>query len=131
MGAGAAAGGVVAAAIVRDLFGGRRLVVMLSRLALVTGVAPVLAPLAGSALLLVVPWRGIFVVLAAYGLVMLVSAIFLVPETLPRERQIGRASCGERGCQYEEISGGAVPLKTNKINNITRPVRILESNRQK
>ncbi|MFX5574844.1 MFS transporter, partial [Acinetobacter baumannii] len=42
MGAGAAAGGVVAAAIVRDLFGGRRLVVMLSRLALVSGVAPVL-----------------------------------------------------------------------------------------
>ncbi len=87
MGAGAAAGGVVAAAIVRDLFGGRRLVVMLSRLALVSGVAPVLAPLAGSALLLVVPWRGIFVVLALYGAIMLVSAIFLVPETLPRERR--------------------------------------------
>ncbi|MGP3534648.1 multidrug effflux MFS transporter [Microbacterium sp. RD1] len=87
MGAGAAAGGVVAAAIVRDLFGGRRLVVMLSRLALVSGVAPVLAPLVGSALLLVVPWRGIFVVLALYGAVMLVSAIVLVPETLPRERR--------------------------------------------
>src|SRR3546814_8166755 len=92
MGAGAAAGGVVAAAVVRDLVGGRRLVVMLSRLALVTGVAPVLAPLAGSALLLVVPWRGIFVVLAAYGLVMLVSAIFLVPETLPRERRAEQAT---------------------------------------
>lgn len=91
MGAGAAAGGVVAAAIVRDLFGGRRLVVMLSRLALVSGVAPVLAPLAGSALLLVVPWRGIFVVLALYGAVMLVSALFLVPETLPRERRVDHA----------------------------------------
>lgn len=92
MGAGAAAGGVVAAAIVRDLFGGRRLVVMLSRLALVSGVAPVLAPLAGSALLLVVPWRGIFVVLALYGAVMLVSALFLVPETLPRERRAEHGS---------------------------------------
>jgi DHA1 family bicyclomycin/chloramphenicol resistance-like MFS transporter len=40
MGVGAAAGGVVAMAIVRDLFGGRRLVVMLSRLALVSGAAP-------------------------------------------------------------------------------------------
>jgi DHA1 family bicyclomycin/chloramphenicol resistance-like MFS transporter len=68
-GAGAAAGGVVAAAIVRDLFGGRRLVVMLSRLALVSGVAPVLAPLVGSALLAVMPWRGVFVVLAVYGAV--------------------------------------------------------------
>ena len=92
MGIGAAAGGVVAMAIVRDLFGGRRLVVMLSRLALVSGVAPVIAPLIGSALLVVMPWRGIFVVLAIYGLVMLISAIALVPETLPRERRQERGS---------------------------------------
>lgn len=91
MGVGAAAGGVVAMAIVRDLFGGRRLVVMLSRLALVSGVAPVAAPLIGSALLAVMPWRGIFVVLALYGFVMLISAIALVPETLPKARR------GERG----------------------------------
>nr|WP_127097346.1 multidrug effflux MFS transporter [Microbacterium lemovicicum] len=90
MGMGAAAGGVVAMAIVRDLFGGRRLVVMLSRLALVSGVAPVAAPLVGSALLLVMSWRGIFVVLAIYGLVMLVCALFLVPETLPRSRRQDR-----------------------------------------
>lgn len=92
MGMGAAAGGVVAMAIVRDLFGGRRLVVMLSRLALVTGVAPVIAPLIGSALLLVMPWRGIFVVLAAYGLVMLVGAALLIRETLPPARRAERGS---------------------------------------
>lgn len=92
MGAGAAAGGVVAAAVVRDLFGGKRLVVMLSRLALVSGVAPVLAPLIGSQLLLIMPWRGIFVFLAAYGLIMLVCAIFFIPETLPRERRNERGS---------------------------------------
>ncbi|WP_241246063.1 multidrug effflux MFS transporter [Microbacterium sp. 4R-513] len=88
-GAGAAAGGVVAAAIVRDLFGGRRLVVMLSRLALVSGVAPVLAPLVGSTLLLVMPWRGVFVVLAVYGAVMLVCATIFLPETLPPARRHG------------------------------------------
>ncbi|WP_396667840.1 multidrug effflux MFS transporter [Microbacterium sp. R86528] len=87
MGAGAAAGGVVAAAVIRDLFGGKRLVVMLSRMALVTGVAPVLAPLLGSALLLVMPWRGIFLVLAVYSTVMLISAALFIPETLPRERR--------------------------------------------
>ncbi|MCC2031174.1 multidrug effflux MFS transporter [Microbacterium allomyrinae] len=92
MGAGAAAGGVVAAAIVRDLFGGRRLVVMLSRLALVSGVAPVLAPLVGSALLLVMPWRGIFVVLGIYGLIMLISAVIFIPETLPRARRHERGA---------------------------------------
>ncbi|WP_374113665.1 MULTISPECIES: multidrug effflux MFS transporter [unclassified Microbacterium] len=92
MGAGAAAGGVVAAAIVRDLFGGRRLVVMLSRLALVSGVAPVVAPLIGSALLTVVPWRGIFVALAIYGVVMLTCAVAFLPETLPAARRAERGS---------------------------------------
>ncbi|WP_447950188.1 multidrug effflux MFS transporter [Microbacterium aurum] len=100
MGVGAAAGGVVAMAIVRDLFGGRRLVVMLSRLALVSGVAPVVAPLIGSALLAVMPWRGIFVVLAIYGVVMLISAIALVPETLPKARR--------------QDSGGATVLQRYK-----------------
>jgi DHA1 family bicyclomycin/chloramphenicol resistance-like MFS transporter len=92
MGIGAAAGGVVAMAIVRDLFGGKRLVVMLSRLALVSGVAPVIAPIIGSGLLTVMPWRGIFVVLAGYGAVMLLATILLMPETLPRERRQERGS---------------------------------------
>jgi len=98
MGIGAAAGGVVAMAIVRDLFGGRRLVVMLSRLALVSGVAPVVAPLIGSWLLTLMPWRGIFAVLAAYGIVMLVSTIAFVPETLPvaRRQDKGGATALER-----------------------------------
>lgn len=90
MGVGAAAGGVVAMAVVRDLFGGRRLVIMLSRLALVSGVAPVIAPLVGSALLEIMPWRGLFYVLAGYGLVMLVATLAFIPETLPRERREGR-----------------------------------------
>jgi DHA1 family bicyclomycin/chloramphenicol resistance-like MFS transporter len=92
MGIGAAAGGVVAMAVVRDLFGGRRLVVMLSRLALVSGVAPVAAPLIGSWLLGVMPWRGIFIVLAAYGTVMFVAALIFIPETLPKERRHERGS---------------------------------------
>jgi DHA1 family bicyclomycin/chloramphenicol resistance-like MFS transporter len=97
-GFGAAAGGVVAAATVRDLFGGYPLVRMLSRLSLVSGVAPVVAPLAGSALLLIMPWRGIFVILAAYGLIVVVlSAVFIV-ETLPPERRIeaGHSSARQR-----------------------------------
>ncbi|MET0736371.1 MAG: multidrug effflux MFS transporter [Microbacterium sp.] len=92
MGAGAAAGGVIAAAVIRDLFGGKRLVVMLSRMALVSGVAPVLAPLVGAALLLAMPWRGVFVVLAVYGAIMLVSAAIFIPETLPRARRHERGA---------------------------------------
>lgn len=96
-GFGAAAGGVVAVATVRDLFGGYPLVRMLSRLALVSGLAPVIAPLAGSALLLVFPWRGIFWVLAAYGLIVVAAAIIFIVETLPaHHRKAGRISAGAR-----------------------------------
>jgi MFS transporter, DHA1 family, multidrug resistance protein len=118
MGAGAAAGGVVAAAIVRDLFGGRRLVTMLSRLALVSGVAPVVAPLIGSALLAVMPWRGIFVVLALYGAVMLVCALFLIPETLPRERrhEQGATTVWQR---YRSVFGDRVFLGVLIIGGMT------------
>jgi len=118
MGAGAAAGGVVAAAIVRDLFGGRRLVVMLSRLALVSGVAPVLAPLVGSGLLLVTSWRGIFAVLAIYGAVMLVSAIIFIPETLPpaRRQDRGTTTVWQR---YRSVFGDRVFIGVLIIGGMT------------
>jgi DHA1 family bicyclomycin/chloramphenicol resistance-like MFS transporter len=89
-GMGTAAGGVVAVAMVRDLFGGLPLVRMLSRLALVSGLAPILAPVIGSQLLLVVEWRGIFWVLAAYGIVVLLAAVFFIVETLPPARRVDR-----------------------------------------
>lgn len=97
-GFGAAAGGVVAMATVRDLFGGYPLVRMLSRLALVNGVAPIAAPVIGSQLLLVMPWRGLFVVLAAYGVIVLIAASLLIVETLPPARRVdpGHASIGDR-----------------------------------
>ena len=86
-GFGAAAGGVVAMAMVRDLFGGKPLVRMLSRLALVNGLAPVLAPVIGSQLLQFMDWRGVFWVLAAYGVVVVAAVGFLIVETLPASRR--------------------------------------------
>lgn len=86
-GVGAAGGGVVAMATVRDLFGGQPLVRMLSRLALVTSLAPILAPVIGSQLLVLLDWRGLFVALAGYGVVVLVLASTLIAETLPPERR--------------------------------------------
>ena len=118
MGIGAAAGGVVAMAIVRDLFGGRRLVVMLSRLALVSGVAPVIAPLIGSWLLTLMPWRGIFGVLAAYGIVMLLSTILFIPETLPvaRRQDRGGATMLQR---YRSVLSDRVFLGVLVIGGMT------------
>ena len=97
-GFGAAAGGVVAMATVRDLFGGYPLVRMLSRLSLVNGLAPILAPVIGSQLLLVMPWRGLFLVLAAYGVIIVIAASLLIVETLPPERRVttGHATIRDR-----------------------------------
>ncbi len=85
MGIGAAGGGVVAMAMVRDLFSGYAMVRMFSRMALVNGLAPILAPVIGSQLLLIMPWPGIFYFLAGYGTLVIIAAILLVRETLPRE----------------------------------------------
>jgi DHA1 family bicyclomycin/chloramphenicol resistance-like MFS transporter len=87
MGVGAAGGGVVAMAMVRDLFSGYAMVKMFSRMALVNGLAPILAPVIGSQLLLVMPWPGIFVFLAGYGALVIVASLFLVRETLPPEKR--------------------------------------------
>jgi len=93
-GVGTAAGAVIAIAIVRDLYDGRAAATMLSRLFLVLGAAPVLAPTIGGELLRVTSWRGIFAVLAVYGVLMIVIGARALPETLPRER---RQSSGVRG----------------------------------
>ena len=66
-GVGAAAASVVTMAIVRDLFVGRAAATLFSRLMLVLGVAPVLAPTIGGEVLRFTSWRGVFVVLAVLG----------------------------------------------------------------
>jgi DHA1 family bicyclomycin/chloramphenicol resistance-like MFS transporter len=91
MGIGAAGGGVVAMAMVRDLFHGYAMVRMFSRMSLVNGLAPILAPIIGSQLLLVMPWPGIFYFLAGYGSLVIIAAIFLIRETYPPELR-GRGS---------------------------------------
>ncbi|MFL6127355.1 multidrug effflux MFS transporter [Actinophytocola sp.] len=86
-GVGAAATMVVAMAVVRDLFTGKAAATILSRLMLVMGTAPILAPSIGAAVLTAGSWRGVFAVLATLGAVLLLVAIFLLRETLPVERR--------------------------------------------
>ena len=97
-GVGAAGGGVVAVAMVRDLFGGLPLVRMMSRLSLVNGLAPVLAPVIGSQLLLFTNWRGIFLFLTIYGVLVIAAAFFFLVETQPvaRRGDLGHSTARER-----------------------------------
>jgi MFS transporter, DHA1 family, multidrug resistance protein len=86
-GVGAAAASVVAMAVVRDLFTGQAAAAVISRLVMVMGLAPVLAPSLGSAVLEVGSWRTVFVVLAGLGVLLVVLAAFALEETLPVERR--------------------------------------------
>jgi DHA1 family bicyclomycin/chloramphenicol resistance-like MFS transporter len=86
-GIGGAAGIVIARAIVRDLFEGVTAARFFSTLMLVTGVGPILAPQIGAEILQFTSWRGIFLALALIASVLLVTALFKTPETLPPERR--------------------------------------------
>jgi MFS transporter, DHA1 family, multidrug resistance protein len=81
-GAAGAAGIVIARAIVRDLHTGVAAARTFALLMLVNGLAPILAPLIGGELLHVTDWRGIFVVLAAIGALLLLAAWAMLAETL-------------------------------------------------
>lgn len=78
---------VSAMATVRDLFTGSSAARVLSRLMLVMGAAPVLAPSLGGLMLEWTNWRGIFGVLGTAGLVLIAVAFFGLKETLPVSRR--------------------------------------------
>ena len=84
-GLGAAAGAVIAMAIVRDLYTGRAAATLLSRLILVMGAAPVIAPTLGGWLLTFTSWRGVFAALALYAVLLIPLAARWLPETLPAQ----------------------------------------------
>ena len=78
---------VIARAVVRDLYSGAALAHTYSRLYFVVGAAPVLAPVIGTQVLKFTSWRGIFVVLFAFGAALLALSALRLPETLPSERR--------------------------------------------
>ncbi|BBY14723.1 Bcr/CflA family drug resistance efflux transporter [Mycolicibacterium litorale] len=82
-GVGAAAATVVAIAVVGDLFAGNAAATVMSRLMLVLGVAPVLAPSLGAAVLLHASWHWVFAALVIVAGGLLLMAVLVLPETLP------------------------------------------------
>ena len=85
---GACAGMVIARAVVRDRFAHDEVIHIFSLLMLVMGLGPILAPLFGGWMLLVVSWRWIFGVQAAFAVIMAAAILFGLPESLSAE---GRA----------------------------------------
>ncbi|MGV9939350.1 multidrug effflux MFS transporter [Streptomyces sp. NPDC003401] len=96
-----AAGIVIARAMVRDLYDGVAMARFFSTLMLISGVAPVVAPLIGAQILRVTDWRGVFVVLTAVGILLAAVVAARLPETLPRAARhsggVGEALRSMRG----------------------------------
>jgi DHA1 family bicyclomycin/chloramphenicol resistance-like MFS transporter len=86
-GVGAAAAMVVAIAIVGDLFTDSAAATVMSRLMLVLGVAPVVAPSLGAAVLLEASWHWVFAVLVVLAGLLLLLAVLALPETLPKSHR--------------------------------------------
>jgi DHA1 family bicyclomycin/chloramphenicol resistance-like MFS transporter len=82
-----AAGLVVSRAVVRDLASGDEMVRAFARLMLIVGVVPIAAPTLGGVMLKVMPWQGLFVALAVFGLVGATVVTLGLSETLPVSRR--------------------------------------------
>jgi DHA1 family bicyclomycin/chloramphenicol resistance-like MFS transporter len=84
---GCSAGMVIPRAMVRDLADGHAAARMFSKLMLVMGVAPIVAPMLGSAVVIFADWRMIFGLCAVYGVLAVVLAYLYLPDTLPLARR--------------------------------------------
>lgn len=90
---GASAVTVTGRAVVRDLYQEHDAARFLAATTLITGLMPIIAPLAGTAVLAVAGWRAIFLVTALAAAPLLIAAALWLPESrshATRERAHGR-----------------------------------------
>ncbi len=79
----AGAGMVVGRAMVRDRFSGPEAQTVMAYMTVVFGLAPVVAPILGGWLEVVLGWRSVFGFLALFGFLLLIACAFKLPESLP------------------------------------------------
>ncbi|MFT4108629.1 multidrug effflux MFS transporter [Propionicimonas sp.] len=83
----AGAGAIISRAMVRDVFADEQAQRTMSHVAMIFGLAPAIAPVAGGLMLGWGGWRGIFWALAVIGAALLVLVLFFMPETHPADRR--------------------------------------------
>lgn len=84
---GGGAASVLARTVVRDVYAPTEAIRKLSLMAMVTAIAPLVAPLLGSVLLGWFGWRGTFAAVLAWGILSFAVVWWQLPETLPAERR--------------------------------------------
>jgi DHA1 family bicyclomycin/chloramphenicol resistance-like MFS transporter len=85
---GASASMIVPRAMVRDVADGHDAARLMARLLLILGAAPILAPSLGGLVLQFGQWREIFWIMAGYGAVGLLLALWKLPDTLPHSARV-------------------------------------------
>ncbi|MBN1403903.1 MAG: multidrug effflux MFS transporter [Opitutales bacterium] len=85
---GGCAGMIVSRAVVRDMFNLSESARVLSLLAVVQGLGPILAPVIGGVILSYWPWRAVFVFIGSFGIGCLALSGLGLPESLPREKRL-------------------------------------------
>ena len=99
-----AAGMVLGRAVIADLASGAAAARAMSLMMIVTGVAPVVAPIVGGALAAPLGWRGVLGILLAIAVVMLAAVIWGVPESLPASRRAELALSREaQGAPWRQL----------------------------
>ena len=78
---GSCAAGVASVAMIRDLFPVKDSAKVFALIMLVIGLSPMIAPTAGSYVTAAFGWHGVFIVLAAMGLLLLVATFLWLPES--------------------------------------------------
>jgi len=94
---GGGAASALARAVAKDLFSTEGAARVLSLMAMVMAIAPLVAPTVGGQILLVADWRVIFDVLAAFGAAGLLATLTLLPESLPPSARVGIRLLGAFG----------------------------------
>jgi MFS transporter, DHA1 family, multidrug resistance protein len=84
----AAASMVVARSVIRDLYDGRQMARVMSLTFIVFIMVPVIAPSMGQLILLVAPWRYLFVLFSVFALVVWWWVLLRLPETLHPEHRL-------------------------------------------
>lgn len=75
---------VLARAMVRDLYDGKRAAQELAIMGTIMGIVPAIAPVAGGLLQTLIGWRAGFVAVLLFGIALLVTALTILPESIRR-----------------------------------------------
>lgn len=86
-GVGIAAQGSITGAILRDVFSGKDFAKASAFSSAIFMIAPTFAPTFGGILITYLGWRSIFYAMAIFSILTLALIIFIIPETLPKEKR--------------------------------------------